>query len=309
MDKFSHKPVLPSETIDSLGIVPGGTYADGTAGGGGHSAMILSRLKAGKLICIDQDPDAIVALRDRFKDCGNVFVVQANFSEISSVLDRLGIESIDGMLLDIGVSSHQLDTVERGFSYSQPAKLDMRMSQSGDTAADLVNSLSWQRLAEIFSRYGEEKFSRQIARAIEKEREISPVMTTDRLSDIIKSAIPAAARREGGHPAKRCFQALRIAVNKELDVLETGLSESFDRLKAGGRLSVISFHSLEDRIVKRQFQTWCTGCTCVKDAPVCVCGNRPKGKLLFKKPVEASPDELSENSRSKSAKLRTIIKL
>ncbi len=306
---FSHKPVLLEETIDALNIKPNGIYVDGTAGGGGHSSEILKRLSPnGRLISIDQDPDAIEAVTERFKDYKNSIICKGNFSDVVSIVNSLGIESIDGIMLDIGVSSRQLDTPERGFSFHYDAPLDMRMSQSGASAYDLVNQLSYEQLVKIISRYGEERFAKQITRAIIREREKQPIATTLQLAEIIKAAVPAAKRREG-HPARQTFQALRIAVNGELDRLEEGLQGGFELLKPGGRMAVITFHSLEDRIVKRAMAKWCTGCTCPKDFPVCVCGNKPKAELALRKPAEASEKELSENPRARSARLRAVTKL
>lgn len=306
---FSHKPVLLEETIDALNIKPDGIYVDGTAGGGGHSSEILKRLSPnGRLISIDQDPDAIEAVTERFKDYKNSIICKGNFSDVVSIVNGLGIESIDGIMLDIGVSSRQLDTPERGFSFHYDAPLDMRMSQSGASAYDLVNQLSYEQLVKIISRYGEERFAKQITRAIIREREKQPIATTLQLAEIIKAAVPAAKRRDG-HPARQTFQALRIAVNGELDRLEEGLQGGFELLKPGGRMAVITFHSLEDRIVKRAMAKWCTGCTCPKDFPVCVCGNKPKAELALRKPAEASEKELSENPRARSARLRAVTKL
>ncbi len=306
---FSHKPVLLEETIDALNIKPDGIYVDGTAGGGGHSSEILKRLSPnGRLISIDQDPDAIEAVTERLKDYKNSIICKGNFSDVVSIVNSLGIESIDGIMLDIGVSSRQLDTPERGFSFHYDAPLDMRMSQSGASAYDLVNQLSYEQLVKIISRYGEERFAKQITRAIIREREKQPIATTLQLAEIIKAAVPAAKRREG-HPARQTFQALRIAVNGELDRLEEGLQGGFELLKPGGRMAVITFHSLEDRIVKRAMAKWCTGCTCPKDFPVCVCGNKPKAELALRKPAEASEKELSENPRARSARLRAVTKL
>jgi len=306
--EFSHIPVLMEQTIDSLNVQPDGIYLDGTAGGGGHSAEILRRLKDGMLICVDQDPDAIQTLRSRFGDRENVKIVQSNFSEIPEILSGLGVTGLNGVLLDIGVSSHQLDTADRGFSYHYDAPLDMRMSQSGTTAADLVNHLSYQELSQILFTYGEEKFARQIARAIERERQKAPITTTLQLAELVKSAYPPAKRHDK-HPARKTFQALRIAVNGELDRLSAGLDNAFEALCKGGRLSVITFHSLEDRLVKQRMAKWCTGCTCPKDFPVCVCGKKPRARLVLKKPAEASPQELENNPRSRSAKLRCCEKL
>lgn len=302
--EFSHKPVLFRQTIESLGIKPGGVYLDGTAGGGGHSAGILSQLGSeGRLICLDQDPDAIEVLSERFGKDERVTIVKSNFSEIPSVISSLGVQALDGVLMDIGVSSHQLDCAERGFSYHYDAPLDMRMSQSGATAADLVNTLPFQEMVRILSQYGEEKFAKQIARAIERERAVSPIETTGQLAEIVKSAYPAAKRHDK-HPARKTFQALRIAVNGELDRLSEGLDGAFSALKPGGRLSVITFHSLEDRMTKQRMAKWCEGCICPKDFPVCVCGRKPAAKLVLRKPAVADEQELEENPRSRSAKLR-----
>ena len=306
---FSHIPVLKDEMINALNINPDGVYVDGTAGGGGHSYEILKRLSPkGRLISIDQDPDAIQTVTERFKDFENSIICKGNFSDVVSIVNSLGIEAIDGIMLDIGVSSRQLDTPERGFSFHYDAPLDMRMSQSGTSAYDLVNTLPYEELVKIISRYGEEKFAKQITRAIIREREKEPVVTTLQLAEIIKGAVPAAKRREG-HPARQTFQALRIAVNGELDRLQEGLQGGFELLKPQGRMAVITFHSLEDRIVKKTMAQWCEGCTCPKDFPVCVCGNKPKAELVFRKPVEASEQELEQNPRSRSARLRAVTKL
>lgn len=306
---FSHKPVLFEETIASLSIQPDGVYMDGTAGGGGHSRAILERLRGGRLLSIDRDPDAIQTVTKRLSEFPGSIVRMGNFSDMAAIAADCGISAFDGILLDIGVSSHQLDTAERGFSYHTAAPLDMRMSQSGTSAADLVNTLPWQQLAEIISRYGEDKSAARIAKGIVKAREEKPIETTLELADIIRESVPAAVRRAEGHPARRTFQALRIAVNGELDALKEGLLSAFSLLKPGGRLSVITFHSLEDRIVKQQMNKWCEGCTCPKDFPICVCGNTPKGKLIWKKGLAPSEAELSENPRARSARLRTIEKL
>ena len=297
-----HIPVLLQETVDALDIQPDGIYLDGTAGGGGHSFAIASRLRNGRLISLDRDPDAIKEAGARLRGLPAT-VVHSNFTEMDKVLAALNIPAVNGILLDIGVSSHQLDAGERGFSYHADAPLDMRMSQSGTTAADLVNTLSEQQLAKIFFDYGEEKFSRRIAADIVRQRTSSPIETTLQLADIIAAAVPAAARRDG-HPARRVFQALRIAVNGELDCLSAALTTAFDCLKDGGILAVITFHSLEDRIVKQQFNEWKQGCVCPKDFPVCVCGRTPAGQVA--KPVTASKDELLQNPRARSAKLRRV---
>lgn len=302
-----HRPVLLEETLEALNVRPDGTYLDGTAGGGGHSFAIASRLITGRLISLDQDPDAIEEASSRLAGLP-AKVIRSNFVDMDKVLFREGIEGVDGILLDIGVSSHQLDAPERGFSYHHDAPLDMRMSQSGRTAADLVNTLSEKELADIFFRFGEEKFSRPIARAIVRQREEEPLTTTLQLAELIKAAVPAAARRDG-HPARRVFQALRIAVNGELDCLSAALDTAFDCLNPGGRLAVITFHSLEDRMVKQRFGEWKTGCICPPDFPACVCGRTPAGNLILRKPAEASQQELAENPRSRSAKLRCIEKV
>lgn len=307
--EFSHKPVLLNETINALNIKPNGIYVDGTAGGGGHSLEIIKRLSPnGRLISIDQDPDAIQAVTERLSGYSNSTVCKGNFAQTEEILAELGINAIDGIMLDIGVSSKQLDTPQRGFSFHHDAPLDMRMSQSGTSAYDLVNGLPYNDLVKIIFTYGEEKFARQITRAIISAREEAPIKTTLELSEIIKGAVPAAVRREG-HPARKTFQALRIAVNGELDRLSEGLQAGFKMLKPGGRIAVITFHSLEDRIVKKQMAGWCTGCTCPKDFPVCVCGKTPKARLVNRKPITAAQEELEENPRSRSAKLRTAEKL
>ncbi len=301
-----HRPVLLDETLSVLAPRPDGVYLDGTAGGGGHSFAIASRLTTGRLIALDQDPDAIVAASARLAGLPAT-VVQSNFAQMDAVLAGLNVPAVDGILLDIGVSSHQLDTAERGFSYHMEAPLDMRMSQSGTTAADLVNTLSEAELMKIFYDYGEEKFSPRIAHAIVTARAEAPIFTTIQLADIIRDAVPAAARRDG-HPARRVFQALRIAVNGELDRLSEALDTAFDCLKDGGRLAVITFHSLEDRIVKQRFAQWRQGCTCPREFPVCVCGKTPAAALVGK-PLEASATELEENPRARSAKLRCVERL
>ena len=306
--EFSHVSVLLFEAVGSLNIKKDGVYVDCTAGGGGHSAEILKRLENGRLFALDRDPEAIAALKERFKGDERVTVVRTEFENIRSVLASYGEEHADGVLADLGVSSHQLDTAERGFSFHSDAPLDMRMSKQGVSAADLVNTLSERELERIIRTNGEEKFSRSIARAIVRERQKKPVETTLELVEIIKSAMPEAAKRNPGHPARRTFQALRIEVNGELDRLESSLEEMFSSLCVGGRLSVITFHSLEDRIVKRKFASLCTGCTCPPSFPVCVCGKTPRGRLVFKSVLPGEP-ELEANPRSRSARLRSIEKL
>lgn len=306
--EFSHIPVLLAETIDALDIKPDGIYVDATAGGAGHSMQILKRLTTGKLISIDQDPDAIKTVTERLSSFKGSIIRQANFTQMAEIVAELGFDGVDGVLMDIGVSSRQLDTPERGFSYHHDAPLDMRMSQSGTSAKDLVNGLSHGELAHILSAYGEEKFAGRIASAIVKKREISPINTTLELAETVSNAVPAAARRDG-HPARKTFQALRIAVNGELDCLSVALDEAFSILNPNGRLAVITFHSLEDRIVKLRMNKWCQGCTCPKDFPICVCGNKPKAELVSRRPIEASKKELEENPRSRSARLRVCKKL
>ncbi|NLG92085.1 MAG: 16S rRNA (cytosine(1402)-N(4))-methyltransferase RsmH [Clostridiales bacterium] len=307
--EFQHKPVLFDETIQSLAIRPDGIYTDGTAGGGGHSKAIEDKLTTGRLLSIDQDPDAIRAVTERLKNNPCSIVYQANFSEMAEVAEKLHLAPVDGVLLDIGVSSYQLDNPERGFSYHSDAPLDMRMSKQGVSARDLVNTLTWQELAQIISRYGEDKNARSIAKGIVRAREQAPIETTLQLAEVIKASVPAAVRREQGHPARKTFQALRIAVNGELDRLSQGLDAAFSILKPGGRLAVITFHSLEDRIVKQRMASWCTGCTCPPDFPVCVCGKKPQAELLYKKGLAPSEAELEQNPRSRSARLRVCIKL
>ncbi len=306
--EFSHKPVLFAETVEALQIKPNGVYVDGTAGGGGHSAAIAARLsEGGRLICIDQDPDAIAVLQERIGGLPQVTIVQENFARIDSVLSSLELPGADGILIDLGVSSHQLDTPERGFSFHTDAPLDMRMSQQGTTAAELINTLDERSLTRILSEYGEERYARSIARNIVRTREQEPMKTTLQLAELVKASMPAAARREGGHPARRTFQALRIAVNGELDMLSAGLDAMFERLNPGGRLAAITFHSLEDRMVKQRFASWCEGCVCPPDFPVCVCGRTPRARLPFK--VKGpSAQELEANPRSRSAKLRAVEK-
>lgn len=307
--KFQHKSVLLKEAVEALSIYPDGIYIDGTAGGGGHSQAILSLLESGKLISIDQDPDAIAVLQKRFAGNPNAIVYQGNFSAMDHVAETLGFTAVDGILLDIGVSSYQFDNGERGFSYHQDAPLDMRMSQSGASARELVNQLSWQELARIISQYGEDRNAKRIAQGITRAREKGQIETTGQLAEIIKESVPAAVRREPGHPARKTFQALRIAVNKELDCLEQGLDAAFALLKTQGRLAVITFHSLEDRLVKQKMAQWCQGCTCPPDFPVCVCGKKPRAELLYKKGLAPSEEEVKENPRSRSARLRVCTKL
>lgn len=306
-NEFSHIPVLLNEVIEGLNIDSNGVYIDGTCGGAGHSSEIAKRLESGRLIGIDRDPDAVKAASGRLSGY-NAKVLHGNYSDIAALAASEGISEADGILLDLGVSSHQLDTAERGFSYHGDAPLDMRMSQEGETAADLVNTLSGEELARIMFEYGEEKFSRRIAEGIVKRRAEKPIETTGELAEIISAAVPAKFKRDK-NPCRKAFQAFRIAVNGEFEHLEKGLEDAFELLKSGGRLCVITFHSLEDRIVKRKFAEFCKGCVCPPDFPQCVCGRTPRGKLVNRKPVEASQNELEANPRSRSAKLRIIEKL
>ncbi len=309
--KFSHRSVLLDECIDGLDIDPNGIYVDGTAGGGGHSFEIASRLTGGKLIAIDQDEAAVSAASARLAPLGErATVVRSNFCEIATVCTDLGIDAIDGLLLDLGVSSYQLDTPERGFSYSADAPLDMRMDKRKSLSAyEVVNEYSEEKIKKILYEYGEERFSAAIAAAIVRKREKKPIETTAELSDIIKYAMPPAAREGGHHPAKRSFQAIRIEVNSELDVIEPAIRDAVSMLKKGGRIAIITFHSLEDRIVKQTFANLAKGCVCPRELPVCVCGRKPVLKQVNKKPILPSRLELEENPRSRSAKLRVAEKL
>lgn len=309
--KFSHVSVLLHECMDGLDIKPDGIYVDGTAGGGGHSFEIASRLDSGLLIAIDRDEAAIKAASTRLAPLGKrATVVKSNYSEVESVCHGLGIEKIDGLLLDLGVSSYQLDTAERGFSYNADAPLDMRMDKdSSFSAYNVVNEYSADELKKVIYNYGEERFAPRIASAIVKYRETKPVETTGELVDIIKGAIPAAAREGGHHPAKRTFQAIRIEVNGELSIIEPTIKAAVDMLRPGGRIAIITFHSLEDRIVKQTFADLASGCTCPKNFPVCVCGKKPKVKVVSRKPILPSAEELEVNPRSRSAKLRVAEKI
>lgn len=302
---FTHIPVLLDEVLCALDVLPDGLYIDGTAGGGGHSEAIAKRLTSGRLVAIDRDPDALQAAGERLKPYSAATVVQGNFADMRALLDTLGLGMAQGILLDLGVSSHQLDTAERGFSFHTDAPLDMRMSQQGETAAQLLSRISEEELSRIFFEYGEEKFARRIARTIVETRERTPIETTGQLAELIKLAVPAAARRDS-HPARRCFQALRIAVNGELDNLSKALDAAADCLAPGGVMAVITFHSLEDRLVKQRFANWVNPCTCPPDFPVCVCGKRPFAQPVTKKPVAAGKRELEQNPRSRSAKLRAV---
>lgn len=305
---FEHVPVLYKETITSLSIKEDGIYVDATAGGGGHSRGILEKLgENGHLICIDRDPEAIETLKERLGTDSRVTIIHDNYCNIKAILRGLQVDAVDGILADLGVSSHQLDTAERGFSFHSDAPLDMRMSMEGRTAAELCNTLPENELRRIIRDYGEEKFAAAIAKNIVKERDREPIETTLRLAEIISASVPAKARRNG-HPARRTFQALRIEVNGELEKLEGSVTDMFDCLKVGGILSIITFHSLEDRTVKQTFAKFCEGCTCPPEFPVCICGKTPRGKLCFKF-KSASEEELSENQRARSAKLRSVMKI
>ena len=309
--QFSHRSVLLDECMEGLAIKPSGIYIDGTAGGGGHSAEIAKRLSNGRLVAIDQDEAAIRAASERLAPLQkNTTVVRSNFCEIAKVCESLGIDAIDGVLMDLGVSSYQLDTPERGFSYQADAPLDMRMDKRKTLDAyTVVNTYSEEQLKKILFTYGEERYSPAIAAAIIRRRAERPIESTGELAELIKYAIPPAAREGGHHPAKRSFQAIRIEVNSELDVIEPAIRDSVRLLKPGGRIAIITFHSLEDRIVKQAFAFLAQGCTCPRSFPVCVCGNKPTVKVVTRKPILPSTEELEENPRSRSAKLRVAEKL
>ena len=307
--EFKHKSVLLDETIDSLNIKPDGIYVDGTLGGGGHSLEICKRLSdKGRLIGIDQDLDAIAAATERLKDYKDrVTIVHSNYQDIDAVLKNCSVSGVDGIVLDLGVSSYQLDNVERGFTYREDTPLDMRMSMEGMSAADLVNTASQSELQKIIYTYGEEKFAPSIARNIIKARQEKPIETTFELVDIIKASMPMKAKRDG-HPARKTFQALRIEVNGELEKLDRALEDMFDVLNPSGRIAIITFHSLEDRIVKKKFNKFCEGCICPPEFPVCVCGRKPRGRLPFKSKAPTE-NEVGENFRAHSARLRAIEKI
>lgn len=309
---FSHRSVLLDECIASLSIRPNGVYIDGTAGGAGHSAAIAACLGTdGKLIALDQDETAVAVATDRLAEFGErACVVHSNFKDLSAVCKTLGVQKIDGLLLDLGVSSYQLDTAERGFSYQADAPLDMRMDARNPLSAfQVVNEYSEEKLKKILFEYGEERFSSRIASNIVRERERAPIKTTGELVEIIKSSIPFAAREGGHHPAKRSFQAIRIEVNAELDVIAPAIRSAVSLLNKGGRIAIITFHSLEDRIVKQTFASLAEGCTCPKDFPICVCGKKPTVKVITRKPILPTKEELEQNPRSRSAKLRVAEKL
>lgn len=308
--EFTHKSVLLDECIEALNIRPDGVYVDGTLGRAGHSREIAKRLTTGRLICIDRDMAAIEAAKERLAEwMDRVTLVHSNFSELSEVLEQAGVSGVDGMLFDLGVSSPQLDDASRGFSYMKDAPLDMRMDASAALSAyEVVNSWSYEELRRVLYEYGEERYAPAIAKNIVRKREQAPIETTLELVDIIKSAMPPAALREKQHPAKRSFQAIRIAVNGELDALPPMMSAAVDSLNPGGRLAVITFHSLEDRIIKHAMQDMAKGCTCPPNFPVCVCGKKPRVKILTRKPIVSGETELTENSRARSAKLRVAEK-
>lgn len=305
--EFHHKSVLLWEVIEGLAIKPDGVYVDGTLGGAGHAGVVCSRLGAnGKFIGIDQDEDAVVTGEERLKQYGQkVSIVRSNYSDMVSVVRNLGFQKVDGILLDLGVSSFQIDTQERGFSYRVDAPLDMRMDRRQElSAAIVVNEYSETELFHIIRDYGEDRFAKNIAKNIVTMRKKEPILTTGRLAEIVSYSIPMKIKKQGGHPAKRTFQAIRIEVNHELEVLERTISDMIDLLNPGGRICIITFHSLEDRIVKRAFRQAQNPCTCPPDFPVCVCGNKPKGRQVTRKPVLPSEEEMEKNPRSKSAKLR-----
>lgn len=307
--EFKHKSVLLYETVDQLNIKPDGIYVDGTLGGGGHSYEIASRLSdKGRLIGIDQDEDAIKAASERLKPfMDRVTIVRNNYCNMDKMLDELSIDKVDGIMLDLGVSSYQLDTAERGFTYNVDAKLDMRMDQRQEvTARDIVNDYSEYDLYRIIRDYGEDRFAKNIAKHIVAARQKKPIETTFELNEIIKAAIPMKVRATGGHPSKRTYQAIRIELNRELEVLENSIDMMIDRLNKGGRLCIITFHSLEDRIVKVRYKNNENPCTCPPSFPTCVCGKKSKGKVITRKPIIPSEEELEENSRSKSSKLRVF---
>ncbi|MBD5134166.1 MAG: 16S rRNA (cytosine(1402)-N(4))-methyltransferase RsmH [Clostridiales bacterium] len=309
--EYTHKPVLLNECLDGLNIRPDGVYVDGTLGRAGHSLEIVKRLTTGRLIAIDRDKAALDAAPARLEGhMDKVTLVRGNFGNLTDILASLRVSGVDGMLFDLGVSSPQLDDGSRGFSYLQDAPLDMRMDQSAPlTARDVVNGWGQEELRRILWQYGEERYSGPIAAAIVREREQAPIETTGRLAEIIRGAMPAKAKREKQHPAKRSFQAIRIAVNDELGEVERLLAGALDALNPGGRLAVISFHSLEDRLVKTAYAQWAKGCTCPPDFPVCVCGKTPKVKLVGKRPITADEGEVKDNPRARSAKLRLAEKL
>ena len=308
--EFNHFSVLLEETITGLKVKPEGIYVDGTLGGGGHAYQVCKRLTTGRFIGIDQDEDAISAAGRRLEEFSpKVTIIRSNYCRMKEVLKEAGVEAVDGIVLDLGVSSFQLDTVERGFSYRFDTKLDMRMdNRQSLTAREIVNEYSEKELYRIIRDYGEDQFAKNIAKHMVKAREIQPIETTFQLNEIIKAAIPAKMRKTGGHPSKKTFQAIRIECNHELEVLRDTLEDMIELLNPGGRLCIITFHSLEDRLVKNAFKKAENPCVCPSHFPVCVCGNKPKGKVVTRKPILPSEKELGENSRSKSAKLRVFEK-
>lgn len=308
---FHHITVLQNEAVEGLNIKANGVYVDCTLGGAGHSRAILERLQGGILIGIDQDDIALATAAERLESKDNtIHLVKSNFARLAHILDELGIAQVDGVLFDLGVSSPQLDEAERGFSYQHDAPLDMRMDQTAElTAFTVVNEWDEADLAQILFEYGEEKFARRIARKIIERRAVAPIASTFELAELIKEGIPAAARRTGGHPAKRSFQAIRIAVNRELEVFEQAIEAAITRLAPKGRVAVITFHSLEDRLTKEAFAAHSKGCTCPPDFPICACGNVPELRIITRKPITASEAELDENRRSRSAKLRIAEKI
>ncbi len=308
---FKHVSVLWEETVDGLDIKPDGIYIDGTLGGGGHSELVLERLTTGKLIGIDQDTDALQAASNRLERFGDRFIpVHNNFSKVKEVLDQLGIDKVDGMMMDLGVSSWQLDSAERGFSYMHDGELDMRMDRTSPLSAkDVVNTYDENELHRIIKEYGEENWAKRIAKFIVEARKEKPLETTYELVDVIKAAVPAGARKDGPHPAKRTFQAIRIEVNNELGIIAETIGHITERLRPGGRISIITFHSLEDRIVKNAYRDLAKGCICPPEMPVCTCGTIPQLKVITRKPVLPSAEELERNPRARSAKLRVAKKL
>ena len=308
MTEFSHKSIMLNQCIEGLNIKPDGIYVDGTCGGRGHSKEIAKRLTTGRLYGFDQDPDAVAVATERLRGLPAT-VVHENFRNAKAALHKLGVEKIDGVLLDLGVSSYQLDAAERGFSYNNDAYLDMRMSKEGPSAADLVNTLPLQDLTDVLRNYGEEKFAYQIAKKIVARRRDEEITTTKQLSDIVNSAYPAAERRKAKNPSRKTFQALRIEVNDELGALEDALDEFFEMLNPGGRMCIMTFHSLEDRMVKQYYKKLAVKCTCPPEYPICVCGGKAKAEIITRKPIEADRREQEENRRSRSAKLRILEKL
>ncbi len=308
MTPFRHVSIMPEEVLGGLNVRPDGIYLDGTLGGGGHSFLIAQLLKNGRLIGIDRDAQAIEAARERLRPfCDKVTIIKDNYKNAAAVLNELGVEKVDGILLDLGVSSHQLDSAERGFSYMHDAPLDMRMDQEETaTAYDIVNGYSENELYRLIRDYGEDGFAKNIAKHIVAAREKAPIKTTFELSEIISGAIPMKIRKNGGHPAKKTFQAIRIELNGELTALEETIDGLIDMLNPGGRICIISFHSLEDRIIKNAFRKAENPCTCPPQLPVCICGAKQKGRIITKKPITPSEDELKNNTRAKSAKLRIL---